>query len=168
MAEDEITVDEHLLARFVPMSALGAGSLRELSQHAELVSLAPGDTLADELSSTESTYYVVEGSLTVTGGGLPENLPRVLPDGCAAALDASAWPLPPVFRWLAEAGAVPPAELARTFNCGIGMAVITAPEAADAAAAALTAAGETVHRIGEVVARGAGTAPVMLAGMEDT
>ena len=64
----------------------------------------------------------------ITGGGLIENIPRVLPDGLGVELDAEAWTLPPVFRWLAATGDLPADELARTFNCGIGMVAVVAPE----------------------------------------
>ncbi len=84
----------------------------------------------------------------ITGGGLIENIPRVLPSGTHAALDATAWELPPVFRWLAEAGRIAPKELARTFNCGIGMVAVTAPEDAHAIAASLEGAGERVLELG--------------------
>ena len=87
----------------------------------------------------------------VTGGGLTENLPRVLPDGLGARIDPAAWPRPPVFDWLAEAGDVAPAEMLRTFNCGVGMALVAAPEAEGDLAALLTEMGERVHRIGTVV-----------------
>jgi len=86
----------------------------------------------------------------ITGGGLLENLPRVLPDGLAARIDGGAWKRPSVFDWLAEAGNIAPAEMLRTFNCGIGMAVVVAPDRASAAAQALAEAGETVVTIGEI------------------
>ena len=78
----------------------------------------------------------------ITGGGFPDNLPRVLPQGLGIQLDLAAIPVPPVFRWLAAEGPVAEAEMLRTFNCGIGMAVIAAADAADGVAAALRAAGE--------------------------
>ena len=84
----------------------------------------------------------------VTGGGLTENLPRVLPEGLGVRLDLGAWERPPVFRWLAKAGGVEPAEMLRTFNCGVGMALVVAPEAAPRLAEALR--GERVARIGAV------------------
>jgi phosphoribosylformylglycinamidine cyclo-ligase len=102
----------------------------------------------------------------ITGGGLVENIPRVLPEGAAAELDARLWPLPPVFRWLAESGGVAPLEMARTFNCGIGMVAVVAPPAVDAATAALTGAGEAVHRIGRIVPRGAADAGVRLLHLD--
>ncbi|MGE4219295.1 MAG: phosphoribosylformylglycinamidine cyclo-ligase [Alphaproteobacteria bacterium] len=86
----------------------------------------------------------------ITGGGLLENLPRVLPDGLGARLDWSAWQRPAVFDWIAQAGRVTGPELARTFNCGIGMIAVVPPDAADAVTAALAAAGETVYRIGRI------------------
>jgi phosphoribosylformylglycinamidine cyclo-ligase len=92
----------------------------------------------------------------ITGGGLVENIPRVLPKGLAAELDAESWPLLPVFGWLAESARLSQEELARTFNCGIGMVLAVAPDAADEATRLLADAGETVHRIGRIV-RGDGT-----------
>src|SRR4051794_263506 len=86
----------------------------------------------------------------ITGGGLTDNIPRVLPEGLGVALDATAWPLLPVFRWMAESAALSDDDLARTFNCGIGMVVIVASEKADEAQRILTEAGESVYRIGEV------------------
>ncbi|RAI31525.1 phosphoribosylformylglycinamidine cyclo-ligase [Rhodoplanes serenus] len=86
----------------------------------------------------------------ITGGGFPDNIPRVLGKGHGVRIDLDAIPVPPVFHWLAAAGEVAPAEMLRTFNCGIGMIAVTAPEDADAVAAALTRAGERVTRIGTV------------------
>ncbi len=108
----------------------------------------------------------ITGLAHITGGGLIDNLPRVLPAELAAELEADRWALPAVFRWLAEAGGVPAAELARTFNCGIGMAVVVAADAAEPVAAALTGAGETVYRIGRVAPRPAGGPAVVIHGMQ--
>jgi phosphoribosylformylglycinamidine cyclo-ligase len=94
----------------------------------------------------------IKGLAHITGGGLLENIPRVLPDGCHAAVDTDGWELPAIFAYLQTGGAIAPAELARTFNCGIGMAVIVGEAEADAVAAALEGAGETVSRIGRVEA----------------
>jgi phosphoribosylformylglycinamidine cyclo-ligase len=88
----------------------------------------------------------------ITGGGLTENLPRVLPEGLGAEIDLTAWRLPPVFRWLADEGRLDPAEMLKTFNAGIGMVVVVDAAAADAVAECLSDAGETVHRIGHVAA----------------
>jgi len=92
----------------------------------------------------------------ITGGGLIDNLPRVLPEGCAAEIDPNAWSLPPVFAWMKRAGQLAPLELARTFNCGIGMMAVVSPDKLAAAERNLTEGGERVFRIGRVIAgRGA-------------
>lgn len=92
----------------------------------------------------------VKGLCHITGGGLSENLPRVLPDGVCARIDASAWPRPAVFQWLQSAGGVAAEEMWRTFNCGIGMTVIVPAASADTAKQLLEDQGETVWSIGEV------------------
>ena len=86
----------------------------------------------------------------ITGGGLIENIPRTLPKGCEAHIDADAWVTPPVFRWLRFATQSDPAEMVRTFNCGIGMAVVVGAELADEVFNALQDTGEKVYRIGKV------------------
>jgi phosphoribosylformylglycinamidine cyclo-ligase len=102
----------------------------------------------------------------ITGGGITENLPRVLPEGVGAAIEGGSWTIPPVFHWLAETGGVAPAEMARTYNCGIGMALIV-PAAAEAETTArLTEAGETVARIGALVPHDGSSARVALADWE--
>jgi phosphoribosylformylglycinamidine cyclo-ligase len=95
----------------------------------------------------------VKGFAHITGGGLTDNIPRVIPDGLEVTLERANWPRDPVFDWLAAAGRVSPAEMYRTFNCGIGMVVVVAPKDVDATLAALTASGETASVIG-AVARG--------------
>lgn len=87
----------------------------------------------------------------VTGGGLTENLPRVLPEGVGAEVDLSTWDLPPVFGWLARAGGLAQAEMLKTFNCGIGMVLAVAPDRAGALSAGLEAAGERVIALGRLV-----------------
>jgi phosphoribosylformylglycinamidine cyclo-ligase len=121
----------------------------------------PGATLGKALLAPTRVYVrpllalhkagLLKAAAHITGGGLPGNLPRVLPQGLTAVLDASAWPVPPVFAWLAQAGNVAPDEMLRVFNCGIGMVLVVAPENADAALAQLAAAGETAFRIGALV-----------------
>ena len=86
----------------------------------------------------------------ITGGGLSENLPRVLPDGIAAHVDLSAWKAPAVFGWLQQAGRLDDAEMLRTFNCGIGMILVAAKDAADAIVGLLKQEGERPVRIGEI------------------
>ncbi|NJO23562.1 MAG: phosphoribosylformylglycinamidine cyclo-ligase [Sphingomonadales bacterium] len=92
----------------------------------------------------------IKGLSHITGGGLTENLPRVLPDGMAAHVDLTRWRAPAVFNWLARAGNLDDEDMLRTFNCGIGMVVIAARDRADAVMAALADAGEKPIRIGEV------------------
>jgi phosphoribosylformylglycinamidine cyclo-ligase len=87
----------------------------------------------------------------ITGGGFPDNLPRVLPDGLGISLDLAAIPVPPVFRWLAAEGPVGESEMLRTFNCGIGMVVIAAAKDAKRVTADLHSAGEEPVTIGDVV-----------------
>ncbi|WP_294121140.1 phosphoribosylformylglycinamidine cyclo-ligase [Sphingomonas sp.] len=88
----------------------------------------------------------------ITGGGLLENIPRVLPEGTHALVEADSWPLPRLFAFLQAGGAIEPGELARTFNCGIGMVAIVAPDDVAEVTGRLEAAGETVHRIGRIEA----------------
>ena len=92
----------------------------------------------------------VKGMVHITGGGLVENVPRVLQKHLTAVLHRDAWTMPPLFYWLQQHGGVADAEMHRVFNCGIGMAVIVSKENADAAIGQLRAAGETVTRIGEI------------------
>jgi phosphoribosylformylglycinamidine cyclo-ligase len=92
----------------------------------------------------------VKGMVHITGGGLVENIPRVLQPHLTAELHRDAWAMPPLFAWLQQHGGVADAEMHRVFNCGIGMAVIVSKENADAAMQHLNAAGETATRIGEI------------------
>ena len=92
----------------------------------------------------------IKGLAHITGGGLLENVPRVLPQGCRAVIDADAWAQPRLMAFLQAQGRIEPEEMARTFNCGIGMVVAVAADTADAVAGVLEASGETVLRIGAV------------------
>jgi phosphoribosylformylglycinamidine cyclo-ligase len=92
----------------------------------------------------------IKGLAHITGGGLLENLPRVLPPGCHADVDADRWALPPIFALLQEAGRMAPEEMARTFNCGVGMAAIVAPASAEAVVAELRGAGQDAFAIGRI------------------
>nr|WP_316653483.1 phosphoribosylformylglycinamidine cyclo-ligase [uncultured Gellertiella sp.] len=100
----------------------------------------------------------------ITGGGFPENIPRVLPKHLAAEIDLAAIRPPAVFTWLAKTGGVAEHEMLRTFNCGIGMIVVTAAEHADTVIAALAAEGETAVRLGRMVARAEGAAGTVYKG----
>ena len=96
--------------------------------------------------------HTIHAMAHITGGGLTENIPRVLPDGLAAHIDLDRWALPDIFAWLREAGAVADAEMLRTFNCGIGMVLIVPAAGAAALTSDLVAAGETVMTIGSIAA----------------
>jgi phosphoribosylformylglycinamidine cyclo-ligase len=93
----------------------------------------------------------LHGLAHITGGGLTENPPRVLPEGLACQIDLGAWTLPPVFRWLAETAGMSEAELLKTFNCGIGMMLVVDPGKADAILAQLAAMGEAPVRMGQII-----------------
>ncbi len=93
----------------------------------------------------------VKGLAHITGGGFPDNIPRVLPKGLGARVDLSRVPVLPVFRWLASEGSIAQNELLRTFNCGIGMIVIASPKDADAVSEAFRHAGETTVTLGRVI-----------------
>ena len=95
----------------------------------------------------------IKGMAHITGGGITENVPRVLPENCVAQINAQAWQLPKLFQWLQQAGNVARDEMYRTFNCGIGMVVIVSPEDADWAERLFREQGETVYRLGEIRAR---------------
>jgi len=94
----------------------------------------------------------VKAMAHITGGGITENLPRVLPAGVSAQIDLGAITVPPVLRWLAKIGDIETGELLRTFNCGVGMAVVVGAKDAAAVNAVLRSAGETVAEIGTIVA----------------
>ena len=100
----------------------------------------------------------VKGMAHITGGGLTENVPRILGDHLTATLDGKSWPLPPLFQWLQKEGQVADAEMHRVFNCGIGMAVVVAAENRQRAIDILQAQGETVYVIGRIEARKEGQA----------
>jgi phosphoribosylformylglycinamidine cyclo-ligase len=94
----------------------------------------------------------IKGLVHITGGGFPDNIPRVLPAGMGVRLDLEAIDVPPVFGWLAKTGGIAEAEMLRTFNCGIGTIVIAAADNADAVMDALRQAGESPVAIGKVIA----------------
>ena len=97
----------------------------------------------------------VKGLAHITGGGFPDNIPRILPKGLGARIDLARVAVPAVFQWLANEGGIAESEMLRTFNCGIGMIVIATPEKADAVVKAFTRAGETVVMLGDITsARG--------------
>jgi phosphoribosylformylglycinamidine cyclo-ligase len=138
---------------------------------------APGRTLGEALLVPTRIYVRsclaalrlglgLKALAHITGGGLLENIPRVLPAGLGVRLDATAWALPPAIRWLCQVGPVETAELARTFNCGIGMVAVVAEPDAEALAAAIRAAGERVARIGLVEPAASAEARVVIEHCE--
>jgi len=134
------------------------------TSRADLAAKFHGRTLGEALLEPTRIYVkpvlklaqsvTVKGLAHITGGGIVENVPRMLPARLAARIERKAWTLPPLFRWLRSQGNIADAELYRVFNCGIGMVVVVG--AADAAKAVniLKAAGETAWRIGRIVRRG--------------
>jgi phosphoribosylformylglycinamidine cyclo-ligase len=103
----------------------------------------------------------------ITGGGFPDNIPRVLPKDVGARIDISRIPVPPVFQWLAKTGGIAEKEMLRTFNCGIGMIVVVEARAADKVAAILKREGESVVHLGELVAAAKGKPRVTYTGRLD-
>jgi phosphoribosylformylglycinamidine cyclo-ligase len=142
----------------------GFSLVRRVAEHAGLAWDAPapwGGTNLGEALLTPTRLYVkpalaairaggVHALAHITGGGLTENLPRVLPDGLGAIIDLSAWSLPPVFAWLRDAGSIAESEMLKTFNSGIGMVAVVAPDRADALAGLFLDHGETVFPLGRV------------------
>jgi len=130
---------------------------------ADLNSLFEATTLGSALLEPTRIYVsavlaamkeaTIKGLAHITGGGLVDNVPRVLPDNVVAELHGNAWPWPPVFNWLQRGGNVAPAEMVRVFNCGIGMVVIASANDADRLQGVLADHGETVYRIGTVCER---------------
>ena len=96
--------------------------------------------------------FDLHGMVHITGGGFYDNIPRILPEKCDAEINAAAWEIPVVFKKLQEWGNVPWAEMYRTFNMGVGMVLVVAPEEADAVRSHLTSAGEPFYELGNVVA----------------
>ncbi len=101
----------------------------------------------------------------ITGGGFTENIPRVLPDDVIVEIDGASWTLPSVFHWLMDLGGIAETEMARTFNCGIGMIAVVAADKADEVAGVLKAHGESVCRLGRLRARAGDEPQVLISGL---
>ncbi len=137
---------------------------------------APGRSLGEALLEPTRIYVkpmlalhragLLKAAAHITGGGLPGNLPRVLPPRVSAVVDGRAWPVPPVFGFLAEAGNVAAEEMLRVFNCGIGMVLVVAADRAVEATALLEAAGEAPFRIG-VLEASAGPADIRIEHLSE-
>ncbi len=154
-----------LVRRIVEVSGIGTGD-RAPFEPARTVGealLAPTRIYVKPMLAAIRATGAVKALAHITGGGLTENVPRVLPDGTAAMVDLGAWQLPAVFGWLREAGGVAEGEMLRVLNCGIGMVVVVGKAEADGVLARLRGAGETAVVIGELVARGGGE-PVRYRG----
>lgn len=104
----------------------------------------------------------VKGMAHITGGGITENIPRVLPAGLTAEINKDSWTMPALFQWLQVQGNIAPIEMYKTFNCGIGMAIVLAAADVEQAKAILTAHGETVYEIGVIRAQQDGEAPTVV------
>ncbi|HAY48392.1 MAG TPA: phosphoribosylformylglycinamidine cyclo-ligase, partial [Thalassospira sp.] len=136
---------------------------------------APGKTVGEALLEPTRIYVksclaahkagMVKALAHITGGGLTENVPRVLPENLTAVFDASTWEFLPIFKWLAVEGGIPAVEMARTFNCGIGMCVVVPADKADAAEALLREHGETVSQIGVIGPRAGDGPQVVIKNM---
>src|SRR5205085_1102984 len=110
----------------------------------------------------EASAELIKGMAHITGGGITDNLPRVLPDGTAAVVRLGSWEVPPLFTWLERSGGVPREDMLRTFNMGVGLIVAVAPADADATIGALRRAGEAGARvIGEIATASPGRAPAV-------
>ena len=152
----------------------GYSLVRKIIEHAkpDLAADFHGRPLADVLMEPTHIYVKpllalmremkVKGMAHITGGGLVENVPRVLPENVKAVIARSSWPLPPLFGWLQREGNVAEAEMHRVFNCGIGMVVIVAASDAVRAMRSLGSAGEKVFRIGTIEARKANEAQAVI------
>ncbi len=138
--------------------------------HTDLSMVLPGESrpLAEAIMAPTRIYVksilqlfekcAPKGLAHITGGGLIENIPRILPENMTAALQKDAWPMPPLFSWLQERGNVLDSEMHRVFNCGIGMIVVTSRENAETSMRLLKESGESVWKIGEIRRREPGQA----------
>jgi phosphoribosylformylglycinamidine cyclo-ligase len=139
---------------------------------------APGKTLGEAVLAPTRLYVksclaairqtnAVKALCHITGGGFPDNIPRILPDGLGARIDLAKIPVLPVFKWLAREGNIAQSEMLRTFNCGVGMIAVVAGADVDKVTAAFANAGERVVTIGEITEDGGGGPRVSYAGKLD-
>jgi phosphoribosylformylglycinamidine cyclo-ligase len=144
-----------LVRKIVELSGLGWDAPAPFAADKTLgeALLAPTRIYVKPLLKAIKETKALKALAHITGGGFPENIPRVLPKHLAAEIDLSSIQVPAVFSWLAKTGGVAQNEMLRTFNCGIGMIVVVSAENADTVKAALEAEGETVARLGRMVAR---------------
>ncbi|MDP2731896.1 MAG: phosphoribosylformylglycinamidine cyclo-ligase [Hoeflea sp.] len=155
-----------LVRRIVELSGLGYEAPAPFDPSTSLGAalLAPTRIYVKSLLAVIRRTGAIQALAHITGGGFPENLPRVLPDGLAAEIDLDAIAPPKVFAWIARTGGVAPEEMLRTFNCGVGMIAVVRAADADMVTAALEAEGESVIRLGRLTARAAGAPGVSYTG----
>ncbi|KAA9370706.1 phosphoribosylformylglycinamidine cyclo-ligase [Ochrobactrum quorumnocens] len=144
-----------LVRRIVEMSGLGWKSDAPFQSGATLgeALLEPTRIYVKSLLAAIRASDGIKALAHITGGGFPDNIPRVLPDGLAAEIDLNAIKVPAVFSWLAKTGGVEPLEMLRTFNCGVGMIAVVMPDKVDEVVASLAAQGENVVTLGRMVKR---------------
>ncbi len=144
-----------LVRRIVANSGLGWDAPAPFAEGLSLgeALLTPTRIYVRSILEAIRTTHGIKALAHITGGGFPDNIPRVLPKDYAAELDLAAIDVPPVFSWLSKAGGVAPEEMMRTFNCGIGMVIVVASGQAAQVAAVLQQAGETVMPVGRIVPR---------------
>jgi phosphoribosylformylglycinamidine cyclo-ligase len=158
-----------LVRRIVEMSALAWSARAPFDGNKSLgeALLTPTRIYVKSCLAAIRLSGAVKALAHITGGGFPDNVPRVIPDGLGVELDLTRVKTLPVFRWLAATGGVAEAEMLRTFNCGIGMVAVLDPAGAEAAIKAWTDAGESVAQLGSVVALKPGMPEVSYAGHLD-
>jgi phosphoribosylformylglycinamidine cyclo-ligase len=144
-----------LIRRLVASSTLGLAEEAPFAPNLSLAEalLVPTRIYVKPVLAALSRHRGIKAFAHITGGGITENVPRVLPEGCAAELDLSTIEVPPVFSWLKSLGNIAQAEMLRTFNCGIGMVAVVKERQADDVMLTLAAAGERVVRLGAIVPR---------------
>ena len=144
-----------LVRRIVASSGIGWDAPAPFAEEATLAEalLEPTRIYVKSILKAVRGTHGIKALAHITGGGFPDNIPRVLPKDFSADLDLEAVEVPPVFSWLAREGRVAPEEMMRTFNCGIGMVIVVASGQAAQVAAVLQEAGETVTTIGRIVPR---------------
>jgi len=157
------------LVRRIVDAGVSAGRLELRAEYPEL-----NTSLAAALLAPTRIYvkpilnvlrdFTVKGIVHVTGGGLPGNVPRVIPKSVRARIDPGAWTRPPIFPFLQRQGELSESEMLRVFNCGLGMLLIVAPEEADDVAERLQALGERAYRVGEIEAKEADEPSLLISG----
>ncbi|MUZ71478.1 phosphoribosylformylglycinamidine cyclo-ligase [Agrobacterium vitis] len=155
-----------LVRKIVELSGLGWDAPAPFAEGATLGAalLTPTRIYVKPLLKAIRETKALKALAHITGGGFPENIPRVLPKHLAAEIDLGSITVPAVFSWLSKTGGVAQNEMLRTFNCGVGMIVVVAAENADAVTAALKAEGETVARLGRMISREEGAPGTVYKG----